>query len=793
MRQPISQSAPKATNKQSRLMAATNCPFFALLLRLRLKAVYAVVCSTAAILLALACLAGIGASPRFQEPEPPEVPVSMPMLDYPDQQDMDQVAGRITAVFRAQGDFTFPGNDRTETVSLNLSLTVQYKFTPGADTAVVTRTISGVEKDLFVTKCTRRETTKVYSGSHSMSVATIPVIWSKERQLTCFPFPNMTAVGTGPGSFPLKMHYEMKSENLCNKDRPPDHESADNQVDFTYVFPSHSTAPSKFARFLDTHLGAENMGGWIEAASTTGKTRGQYTLPMFFNGVGWHSEGLYRSKGEDPRKPPDVPGNILWPGSVQVSWALGDKVPEGRMTLEPGNPDDYKAWVPLPADDSQFGSASPVTITANILPKVEGQSAPSGKIEFWLRDVSNEKGKCMNFPVKGGDSDDLRFVANQSGLQIDPQNPRHATTKEAVTGYTVYVEALDSGAYGTLAATCEDLGLVAEDQRTHLQSISIPMDDNHNHVADMWEANKHVGGLPDLDDESVAGQEAKGDGITLYDEYRGVLIVGRNGREFKRLEPGTKEMFVLDPGRDFPLDLWKRVTQIEACRLDENLVDATANPEGSPLVNFNTSDTDAHPFYALKIQKISGDEDPDPALTQPKTQAGLDFPLMAYAYFVSGEGIKGAEYVKIFPDRARAFVEKKIAWLEAGLADPKSLIGEEVRDPANQFTEVEAAQALEVLKTSQGRTTVMKKILNTLFIHEVGHVCGDLPDHKQGAPNDKVRECPMFYPGIYALRRMVVLSALGRGEPDLSFPTRAFCRMDDPVYHCFRMLNVKDW
>lgn len=94
------------------------------------------------------------------------------------------------------------------------------------------------------------------------------------------------------------------------------------------------------------------------------------------------------------------------------------------------------------------------------------------------------------------------------------------------------MEALDTGACGTLQATCEDLGLIAEDERTKLQSISIPMDDNYYRVADAWEEEKGIKGenlLADWDEEVVAGQKSKGDSITLYENYRGFMVL-KNGK-----------------------------------------------------------------------------------------------------------------------------------------------------------------------------------------------------------------------------------------------------------------------
>ena len=106
------------------------------------------------------------------------------------------------------------------------------------------------------------------------------------------------------------------------------------------------------------------------------------------------------------------PALIIWPGSVQVVWSLGNSLPEGKMTIAADDPGEYAKWIPAPIDDDRFGPASALTFLARILPKEEGKPAPKGKIDFWLRDVSREKGVCLNAPPKGGAEEDLRFAAN---------------------------------------------------------------------------------------------------------------------------------------------------------------------------------------------------------------------------------------------------------------------------------------------------------------------------------------------------------------------------------------------
>jgi hypothetical protein len=58
-----------------------------------------------------------------------------------------------------------------------------------------------------------------------------------------------------------------------------------------------------------------------------------------------------------------------------------------------------------------------------------------------------------------------------------------------------------------------------------------PRDDNGNRTADGWE----VAGVPtdrSWDGETVPGQDKAGDGLTLYNDYRGIVALDLNVRNW---------------------------------------------------------------------------------------------------------------------------------------------------------------------------------------------------------------------------------------------------------------------
>ena len=483
---------------------------------------------------------------------------------------MADISGTVTAVFRAQGSHTYYSfhhkeRDCINHISMDLTLTVRYVRAGMNET--IAATIQGsrtktseapaygwdpkvyhYSTGFWYVPSRHDVITETYSGS-SMQKFTYPshlskFYWSKEQKLACF------RIGLGemaaPGFFvPVKIHTEQD----LGTDDSHDRSSWDSESQLMALIPSGATSGTRFASLVNNHdtMMKEMLGGWIETSSAQGTSSGSFTVPMFLDGMAWRTEGLYKESGRDPRKRSDSSEeDLVWPGSVQVTWALGNKLPQGRMTIAPDDKAEYDQWIPAPVDDTRFGLGDYVGFTARILPKEEGKPAPLGKIHFWLCDMSREKGICSNNPLDGGTEDDLRFVPG-AGLIIDPANPLHAYTEKACTQATVMIEATDTGAYGRLQATCDELGLVAEDDRTKLQWISIPLDDNHNHAADAWEKSLGIYGnnyLPtDDDDDQPANQRRKGDGYTFYEEYRGFMTLDK----FVRTDPRKKDLFVHDP------------------------------------------------------------------------------------------------------------------------------------------------------------------------------------------------------------------------------------------------------
>ena len=236
--------------------------------------------------------------------------------------------------------------------------------------------------------------------------------------------------------------------------------------------------------------------------------------------------------------------------------------PPAKMIIEPNDSKAYDDWLPIPASDDPevqkvYGDTQRLSFTATIKAKEEGRAAPPGTIDFYLRDVSHNSGKCGNDPRGGGgDSGSppvgLRFAKSQPSVIVDANDPTHAYTSDLVTSATVIVEATDTGAYGKLYAESQELGIDARYERTNQVFVPVPRDDDDNHIAYAWEKQQGIDGkrlAANSDDENQPFPNHKGDGLSLYDQYRGFVVRLDDGKgnpikKYQRIDVKSKNIFV---------------------------------------------------------------------------------------------------------------------------------------------------------------------------------------------------------------------------------------------------------
>ncbi len=564
---------------------------------------------------------------------------------------------------------------------------------------------------------------------------------------------------------------------------------------------------------IDTSTGEFSFSGYVAAAD--GSVRQEF-LPGGASGSAPAGLTLASGDGSFPGAQGEITGTLVpnersihgpaiqmkWPNTLGLcakpllfTWSVepweDEDAPE--VTVEPV---DYATWLPkgnLDKPDEPGDTPLLVRITVHRTDDVE--TSRTADLSFSLPYVSRNKGVCMNWPKGAAEREGLRF--RKEDFADDPDlsfvDSLHVESTHALGGAFIRVHAYDYGAWGTLrvVATAQGKDAKVKVLGKETPDLAIPQDDNSNRIADNWEKeNGCVGRTLDWDAETVAGQDQTGDGISLYDEYRGLAVpdpAGAGKRQFKRLDPNTKEMFVIDPGRAFLASKWKELTGFDAMRLDDSLVDPAGNPGPgeSPLVDFNAEDRQTFGVYALKIAVRSDDSQ--------------DSPYPAYAE--NGDEndwcIKKAIVVNVFPARFKSRIEEDYRWLNKAILEPDSPEGVELREhgPIADIPFADANAAWSTMADPAVIPSIAERLMTAVVFHEIGHLCGR-PDHRGEEPpgyKNQARACLMFNQGPWGRRRTLIFTALGKGDIEMAYPYKGFCRdLGTPEYNCFRSLRIKD-
>jgi hypothetical protein len=217
-------------------------------------------------------------------------------------------------------------------------------------------------------------------------------------------------------------------------------------------------------------------------------------------------------------------------------------------------------------------------------------------------EVSKEQGVCLNWPREGKSDFDLKIqpeVNDQLKVAADGQS---AESKGNLKESSVIITSYDWGAYGKLKVTAiyED----GHEEEAHVEgdaskgALTIPKDDNGNHIADFWEKH-YAGGKSDAkaDDDLVPiGDSHQGDGLSLYEEYRGFRVQG----EHIRTNPILKDLFIYDP-ENLGLGLFSE-SELTTHIVDWNefkMEGGAANPR---VINFNRGLAALGPQHLLRLK-----------------------------------------------------------------------------------------------------------------------------------------------------------------------------------------------
>jgi hypothetical protein len=262
-------------------------------------------------------------------------------------------------------------------------------------------------------------------------------------------------------------------------------------------------------------------------------------------------------------------------GKASVTWDLTLDPPDLKVVVEP---QDYDRWTP--ASCGETDAANDLRVIAHLRTlKGEIPSQMATKFTFELVNVSREPGVCMNYPAKPkADPDaDLQFVGRRNpGLEVEDEQGRPADVGPKVvvrhgnftvgdfTDASASVSSFDWGAYGELRVTAETAdGKKYVGRLAGGAPVLIPKRRPGSRIADAWKQDNHVpldtpddaddadepkGAHPDqallsnYRDHVSHGSAVKGDGLTLYEKYRGFRVWG----DHVCGDPHRKNVFIYD-------------------------------------------------------------------------------------------------------------------------------------------------------------------------------------------------------------------------------------------------------
>ncbi len=325
----------------------------------------------------------------------------------------------------------------------------------------------------------------------------------------------------------------------------------------------------------------------------------------------------------------------------------------------------WQKWMPLPWLDSDeeskfFGLAKRHDAKASLKVRFSVDDNKPCKFHVELSKVNERRGVTTNWPVKAKDSRKTMkiFKLNDEEPKVNfgwqvASDGQSADTISEVTSAVLQISSLDTAASAEVRARCEAYSLDATFEPTGKTVLVLPRDDNDNHVADQYEEDTKATGrnLPSLwdEDEQPAEQRRKGDGYTLFEEYRGFVVRTNSKdatRKFVRTAWNRKTGFWNDP--DELADKYVKPSnrfEFEWFSLDDKLAVLNGG-ENDPEYRMVNSNTPADPAYRYAAQYLVIFKKDDSlafnAQAVPRSGANpaevtFVHPMRTYAYVVVNE------------------------------------------------------------------------------------------------------------------------------------------------------------
>ena len=340
-----------------------------------------------------------------------------------------------------------------------------------------------------------------------------------------------------------------------------------------------------------------------------------------------------------------LPGQLLAqnPSSAAVQWIFNPNVEaiELVVALKRGSV-PYEDWLPEgeggPVDDSyapqpgeelENTEGNTLEIEATVRRVADGlppQTRNIQKIEFEMTQRSSEPGIALNVPPAGllasPQPADLKFdgarnLAQNPVVVVDLNDSSRAEAPLLAGGNTAtaILSSYDWGSFGTLEVHATlDVGNVLVGHLItdpSIQQIPIPKRTAPSNVADKWKIDQQVVGKADLDDDEDnpggTGDDL-GDGISMYEEYRGFFVGGFHPRSLtdgKRMDPRKKDLFVKNEYGPVLIPGFKMLADEGRLNVHYALLDGEI--DAGSVVNFNHGHANVVDQHGVRVIRGKAD------------------------------------------------------------------------------------------------------------------------------------------------------------------------------------------
>ena len=536
--------------------------------------------------------------------------------EYPDRTSTEIIYGFITCRYE------ITGVDKTDNSILNSSTVLERTVRRAKDTKLSVVTIRGnavadttvIEKG----KEYHHVVTTVTDGGHKEKDVELTgtLVGSKKLGLCRFvipPFSSAEAVScnwsvTGKGIHALGPDNGVWPLSASGGDAvtaaPPFNPKVERPLtillfDTPIRIPNRSSGKTAFAAAAKNaeDAGKDAMGllvpatsGLIEAPWDGSYTHGSFAVDLVGGDSASVRKAARAAAGDtaDEKKNP----NSVYTEKLTVTWSLTTLPPEDvELVVEPLG---YDKWTPEAGkDEKNAGNTILINATLQTRDGKAPKSSKAARYNFDLEKVSHEPGICINYPAKDkatADAD-LQFEQKENeNWSLDGPEHEHAQRliESSTTG--VYVSAFDYGAYGAIKVSCltRDGQEIVGHLKNGSETVLLPLRAPDSCIADAWKVKNKLGKVADADDtDTQHNNDNKGDGFTLYEEYRGVYAMG----DHQRLDPTIKDLVVENrigevarPG----LDLFEKQSGIHVIELKTDELDK------SRVVNLNHTNDALH-------------------------------------------------------------------------------------------------------------------------------------------------------------------------------------------------------